>query len=635
MSSNRVRVRDANRTAKLGVNCGLVLLWLAIIAAMPLRAGQAIEPFSFAWLSDTHIGSTTAAEDLRTSVGDINSMTGLAFVVVSGDVTEYGSREQLRAAREILADLKIPSHVIPGNHDTKWSESGATDFGRIWGDDRFYFERGGIVFIGMHQGPLMRMGDGHWAPEDVRWLARTLSRIGTKKPLIFITHYPIDNSIANWWVVLDMLKQHNTQAVLCGHGHANRTMEFEGVPGAMGRSNLRARSPGPGFNVVSIDAESMSIALHLGGRETESPWLTVPMGRRDYCTAHEYPRPDFSTNRLWPRVKIGWEHKTGFTIAGGPAVWKDLAIVGDASGTVTALDIRSGRPRWKHKTGGAVYTTPAVNGGRVFVTSTDGSIYALKVETGRRLWRHALTRPIVASPLAAGDRVYTGSSEAKYVALDAATGKEIWSFGGVKGFIEARPLMHDGKVIFGAWDQHLYALDAGSGTLAWAWKSDRPGTLLSPAACEPVAARGKVFIAAPDRFLTAIDAKTGATLWRTNQWVVRETLGLSGDGQRAYVREMNDKFAAIDTAAPGPRAAWTTNAGFGYDINAAQIVERDDLVYYGTKNGMVMALDGKTGAIVWKHKMGVALVNTLAPLASGKVLATDFDGRVVLLSEIH
>ena len=79
------------------------------------------QPFHFAFLSDTHVGSLSGEEDLRATVRDINSLTGLSFVVLSGDVTEYGSLEQLRLAKQILDGLRIPCHVIPGNHDTKWS----------------------------------------------------------------------------------------------------------------------------------------------------------------------------------------------------------------------------------------------------------------------------------------------------------------------------------------------------------------------------------------------------------------------------------------------------------------------------------------------------------------------------------
>ena len=42
------------------------------------------------------------------------------------------------------------------------------------------------------------------------------------------------------------------RSILCGHGHANHDFVFEGVPGVMGRSNLRVRAPVGGFNLVEI-----------------------------------------------------------------------------------------------------------------------------------------------------------------------------------------------------------------------------------------------------------------------------------------------------------------------------------------------------------------------------------------------
>src|ERR1700704_5909672 len=119
-----------------------LLLWL--VPFLLLADGSS---FRFAWLSDTHVGSPTGEEDLRVAVRDINSMTGLSFVVHSGDVTEYGSLEQFRLAKDILDGIKIPCHVIAGNHDAKWSESGATDFPQLWKEDHFVFEHGGLCFI--------------------------------------------------------------------------------------------------------------------------------------------------------------------------------------------------------------------------------------------------------------------------------------------------------------------------------------------------------------------------------------------------------------------------------------------------------------------------------------------------------
>jgi len=147
-----------------------------------------------------------------------------------------------------------------------------------------------------------------------------------------------------------------------------------------------------------------------------------------------------------------------------------------------------------------------------------------------------------------------------------------------------------------------------------------------------VAANGKVFIVAPDRKMTAIDARTGEQVWRTGDYMVRESVGLSEDKKRIYIRAMQDFIYAFSTATAKPEKMWECNAGFGYDINSAMLVEKDGAVFYGTKNGLLLALDGQTGAIKWQHRIGVGLVNTVTPLGANEVLATDFDGKVTLVS---
>ncbi len=177
-----------------------------------------------------------------------------------------------------------------------------------------------------------------------------------------------------------------------------------------------------------------------------------------------------------------------------------------------------------------------------------------------------------------------------------------------------------------------FALNTGDGSLAWKWTNGNRGILYSPAACWPVTAAGKVFIAAPDRYLTAIDAASGATIWRLNQFAVRETVGISGDGACVYVRTTTDNVVAFAASGAKPEVLWTSNCGYGYDIDPSMPIEKDGMVFFGTKNGLVYALEGRTGTVRWKYKIGVTVVNTPVPLNAREVLVTDLDGRIMLLT---
>ena len=139
----------------------LIVLFTAITTQAQTKV------FRFAFISDTHIGSPNggAEEDLRRTVADINSMSDVDFVVITGDITELGTDAELKLAKEILDGLKIPYYIIPGNHDTGWSESGGLGFTKVFGYDKFFFEHNGIHFIGCASGPYVRMSDGH-VPRD-------------------------------------------------------------------------------------------------------------------------------------------------------------------------------------------------------------------------------------------------------------------------------------------------------------------------------------------------------------------------------------------------------------------------------------------------------------------------------------
>jgi outer membrane protein assembly factor BamB len=113
---------------------------------------------------------------------------------------------------------------------------------------------------------------------------------------------------------------------------------------------------------------------------------------------------------------------------------------------------------------------------------------------------------------------------------------------------------------------------------------------------------------------------------------VRETVGISTDRTRLYARCTTDNVVAFSVAGTQPSVVWNSNCGYGYDIDPSMPVEKNGTVFFGTKNGLVFALDGRTGSIRWRYRIGVTVVNTPVPISGSQVLVTDLDGRIILLA---
>jgi len=591
------------------------------------------QAFRFAFISDTHIGSPNGSseEDLRRTVRDIVSRNDIAFVVLTGDITELGTNTELELAKKILDSLDIPWYIIPGNHDTGWSESGGVMFSTVFGYDKFSFEYNGIRFLGCASGPYVRMSDGHVPRDAVNWLDKELKTLTDGQPVIFLNHYPIDNSLDNWYEITNRLKNYSTRAILCGHGHTNKAMNFEGIPGVMGRSNLRAKATEGGYNIVDVKKDSLIFTERKPVSKTEKSWTAVKIENRNIVKDSSYPRPDYSINEKYKQVIRKWEFSSDANIISTPAAAGEKVVAGNQNGVMMGFDVNDGRKRWEFKTGGAIFSSPAVSKDRIVFGSGDGFIYCLTAKDGKLKWKTKTGAAVLGSPVIEQDAVYIGGSDHSFRKLNLENGKLIWQFDGLNGPVVSTPLLYDGKVIFGAWDRNLYALNKLSGVLLWQWNNGSSIRNYSPAACIPVAANGIIYIVAPDRYISAIDAGTGKTLWRNNDATVRESIGISQDGKFIYGKTMQDTIVAYAAGNEKQAAAWKMHCGFGYEHVPSMLIERDGLLFFGTKNGVVYCINPATKEIVWAHKIDNSMVNTVQVLNKNHVVASTMDGKLVSL----
>ncbi|OJW59727.1 MAG: hypothetical protein BGO55_21400 [Sphingobacteriales bacterium 50-39] len=587
-----------------------------------------------AFLTDIHVSPGAVSEpNLENIVAEIN--TGdYDFAVVTGDLTNTGLDTELVTVHRILSQLKIPLHIVPGNHETNWSESACQTFPRLWGNDRFFFISGNYLFIGFDTGPFLKMGDGHVKEEDVQWIEQTLSQTATQgRTVISLAHYPLGDGLDNWYEVTDILKKYNTRLVLCGHGHRLSLHNFDGLPGLMGRAALIGSSDIPGYNILTLRNDSACLYEKRLHQPIGAPFIAFSLSDPSPVTDHRpsMPRPDSSINIAYPPAVIPFRlNDTASIFTGVLPVDKHTIIYGNSRGQVISLDPLTHKVRWRNQYPGSIYCTPVYGKGIVAFSTVDGYLHGVDAGTGKEKWNLPTGQPGISEGLVKDDALYIGTGSHFYK-LHITDGRLLWKNTNPEGQLQARPVLSpDGdNVIFGAWDRRLYCLDAATGQLKWQWDNGKQQKLYSPGNVVPAIADGKVFIVAPDRYMTAIDRTTGKTLWRNNSRHVRESMGISADGRQVYAKLMNDTIIAVSTTSDSFHLNWEANAAFGYEHNPCPIIESNGVVYAGTKNGVFVATDAATGRILLEHRAGNSSINGITADREGNIWISLIEGSIM------
>lgn len=590
------------------------------------------QQLTFALLTDLHVNPKSASDTaLHQIVGEINQ-TNFDFVVVTGDLTNTGSNAELEAVNNALKQLNKPYYVIPGNHETNWSESAGLQFNRLFGNDRFLFRKNGFLMVGLNTGPFMRMGDGLVKQEDIQWLSRELNRAkADHESLIAFTHYPLAEGLSNWESVTDILKENKCILSFCGHGHRLALFNFDGIPGIMGRAMMMNNRKLPGYNIIELRNDSVYVSQKEVANNREpaniqfnylkpEPISPLPVSKK----------PEFSVNGIYPNVKAGFRLDDTASVFSGPCIVNQKTLIYcNSVGIIKALKIGSNRVIWQNRVQGPIYSTPVAGKSVVAVGTVDGKIIGFDLRHGNKLWEVEVGTPVLADGILENEYLYIGGGSTAFYKIEMTGGKVIWKFSGIAGLIQGQPALSEKRVVFGAWDRHLYCLDKNTGELVWKWNNGKPQQLYSPGNIVPAIANGKVFLVAPDRCITSLDLISGKQIWRDCSHQVRESMGISPDKSQVYAKLMNDSVISVSTPANSFRLNWSVNAGFGYEHDPCAILAFEKQIFIGTREGVIIAIDPNNQKVSWKHKAGISAVNKLVWDGKNMIFVSFSEGKVI------
>ncbi|GHU24939.1 hypothetical protein FACS1894164_12750 [Spirochaetia bacterium] len=140
------------------------------------------EHYSFVVISDTHVMNKDA--NGLENIGTLLAAQGDAFIVVTGDITTNGDRENLALFMQIADSWNIPCYPVIGNHDI-WFNNW-----QVWreliGSTRYRFDTDNAAFF------VLDTANGLFGDAQLDWLESELATTG-KHTFVF-TH---DNLFTN------------------------------------------------------------------------------------------------------------------------------------------------------------------------------------------------------------------------------------------------------------------------------------------------------------------------------------------------------------------------------------------------------------------------------------------------------
>jgi outer membrane protein assembly factor BamB len=302
-----------------------------------------------------------------------------------------------------------------------------------------------------------------------------------------------------------------------------------------------------------------------------------------------------------------------------PVVAYGRLYVGTNYGLVIAVDARTGKSVWRRYLGRCIAASPTVGRGVVYIATMDpapceghdagagGYLVALNALTGERMWSYR-TGLIESSPLLVDGTVYFGSWDNRVYAVDAKTHLPRWTFA-TQGPVKAGPAYANGIVYIGSYDGRVYALDARTGKVHWSAAAQTRRGRRGNFYATPAIARGHVYVGATDGNVYAFDAGTGRLLWSysTGNYVYAPAAVWRGT---VYVGSYDHRLYALNAATGAVR--WMFDAH--HPISGAPTV-LGGFVYFSTCGGCwsreldrrarrTFGVDTATGRLAWTFPDG-------------------------------
>jgi 3',5'-cyclic AMP phosphodiesterase CpdA len=223
--------------------------------------------FRIVQLSDLHCGQQFFLPDhLEQAIAETNELEP-DVVIVSGDLTSHGFKDEYALARQYLDAIECKSMVvIPGNHDSR--NVGYVHFEELFGERNSVLRLGDTQIVAVDSSE-PDLDNGQIGRGRYRWIEEQFAPDAALR--VFVLHHhllPVPgtgrerNIVHDAGDTLETLQRANVDLVLSGHKHVPYAWRLENLfvvnAGTVSSSRLRGNGR-PCYNVVEVEGTHVSV----------------------------------------------------------------------------------------------------------------------------------------------------------------------------------------------------------------------------------------------------------------------------------------------------------------------------------------------------------------------------------------
>lgn len=229
------------------------------------------------------------------------------------------------------------------------------------------------------------------------------------------------------------------------------------------------------------------------------------------------------------------------------------------------------------------------------------------------LWTFECEDEIRGTPLVHNGRVYVGCYDNNVYALDAKNGEFLWKYA-TEGGIAGTPTIEDDVLFVPSEDQRLYAINADTGQLVWTYYAE------GPLRSSPAVREGHVFFGSDDKNLHVVNTSTGRRAWKVEATDAIRCQPLIAE-ERVYFGSEGGDFYCVDFRGD---IKWRFRAKRA--ITSSTILV-DGILYFSSMDWTLYAIETEGGWQVWRFRFSGPSIST-PTYEDGKLFAGSADGNI-------